>query len=253
MDRGSFAAASAGIASLLRLEVAANNLANTSTPGFKRQVIVTAAEKFEDTLAATVRDQDPYAKGDHDRVQGVKVLNTATDFTAGPIMNTDNPLDVALVNEKDFFVVNTDEGPMYTRAGNFTLNGEGQITTPDGQLVQGDGGPITAPNGTTLVIEENGQVKADGNIIGRLQVVNFSETNGLVRREGSRFFREEGPQPIPVEARLVPNALEMSNVSTIDGIVNLINVNRGFELYTKAAQTIDELNQFSIRDVGSSR
>jgi flagellar basal-body rod protein FlgG len=167
----------------------------------------------------------------------------------GAIKSTGNPLDVALRNANDFFVVNTPQGRMFTRAGNFTLDANGALVTQDGMQVQGDGGAIIA-QGAGANIGADGTVRAGGNIVGRLQIVRFAETKGLQPVEGTRFKVASGPQPTPVEGFVEPRALEMSNVSAVTGMIDLITTNRAFDAYTKAAQTIDSLNQAAITQVG---
>jgi|LauGreDrversion4_2_1035121.scaffolds.fasta_scaffold540462_1 flagellar basal-body rod protein FlgG len=249
MDIGTYAAASLGIVQLRKLEIQNNNLANVNTVGFKRQILVTSPEDFKDTFAKEMAGKDPFATGDQKRVATVNEIATHTDFSMGAIKSTGNPLDVALRNANDFFVVNTPQGRMFTRAGNFTLDANGALVTQDGMQVQGDGGAIIA-QGAGANIGADGTVRAGGNIVGRLQIVRFAETKGLQPVEGTRFKVASGPQPTPVEGFVEPRALEMSNVSAVTGMIDLITTNRAFDAYTKAAQTIDSLNQAAISQVG---
>jgi len=249
MDIGTYAAASLGIVQLRKLEIQNNNLANVNTVGFKRQILVTSPEDFKDTFAKEFEGKDPYASGDQKRVATLNEVATHTDFSMGAIKSTGNPLDVALRNANDFFVVNTPQGRMYTRAGNFTLDANGALVTQDGMQVQGDGGAIIA-QGAGADIGADGTVRAGGNIVGRLQVVRFGDTKGLQPVEGTRFKIASGQQPAPVEGFMEPRALEMSNVSAVTGMIDLITTNRAFDAYTKAAQTIDSLNQAAITQVG---
>ena len=249
MDIGTYAAASLGIVQLRKLEIQNNNLANVNTVGFKRQILVTSPEDFKDTFAKEMAGKDPFATGDQKRVATVNEVTTHTDFSMGAIKSTGNPLDVALRNANDFLVVNTPQGRMFTRAGNLTLDANGALVTQDGMQVQGDGGAIIA-QGAGANIGADGTVRAGGNIVGRLQIVRFAETKGLQPVEGTRFKVASGPQPTPVEGFVEPRALEMSNVSAVTGMIDLITTNRAFDAYTKAAQTIDSLNQAAISQVG---
>lgn len=249
MDRGTYAASSNGLANLLKLQVVSNNLANISTPGFKRELVVGSRQSFDETLAASQQESGPFDKGDHDRVSNVVSLKTITDFSPGPIEQTGNALDVALREASDFFVIDTPQGPAYTRAGNFTLDQTGQVVTADGMAVQGDGGAITVPEGGQLRISENGQVFVGTEAVGKLQVVRFDDTSNLVRMEGSRFKQDGGAAPQAVEPSVIPNSIEKANVSTVVSIVELMTVQRGFESYVKTAQSIDELNRTAINDL----
>ena len=130
MDIGTYAAASLGIVQMRKLEIQNNNLANVNTVGFKRQILVTSPEDFNDTFAKEMAAHDPYAQGDQKRVASVNEVSTHIDFSMGAIKRTGNPLDVALRNDKDFFVVNTPQGRMFTRAGNFTLDAMAGQSSP---------------------------------------------------------------------------------------------------------------------------
>ncbi len=251
MERGSYVAASAGMAQLAKIQVVTNNLANIDTPGYKRQGLVGKTQTFEETLAKLYENQDPFAKGDHERTPGVSSTHTVIDFSQGPIQQTGNPLDAALANENDFFVINTPGGVEYTRAGNFTLSDRGDLVTADGMTVAGEGGALNVGTGGKIQIQSDGSVAKDGETVGKLQVVHFEDTTGLVPNGASRFKLNPGsPGPSNVPGHVVPEALEGSNVSAINTIVDLISVNRGFEQYTKAAQSIDGMNRTMIGQLG---
>lgn len=254
MDRGTYTAASNGLAQLRKLEVVNNNLANVNTPGFKRQILVADKQNFDETLAKQFAKEDPYARGDHERSSGVVNLREITDFSEGPIKSTGNPLDVALRKPGQFFVIQTPEGEQYSRAGNFTLDVQGQLVTQDGMPVLGDGGAITA-DGPGAKITAGGNVKGDrGTDFGKVRVVEFVDTSKLQQVGGNRFKLVDGATPAAtVEADLEPGSLEMSNVSLISSVVDLITTNRGFEAYTRITQSIDQINQAAITQVGRGR
>jgi flagellar basal-body rod protein FlgF len=250
MDIGTYVTASDGEYLNLKLQVQNNNLANINTVGFKRQFLTSEQQQFQNTFASLLSNMDNYAASDQLQVPGVEGFQTVTDFSIGPIQNTGNPLDVALRGPKDFFVVNTPDGVRYTRAGNFTLSTNGELVTQDGYQVQGDGGAILV-NGADVSISSDGTIRADKLNLGRLQVVRIDDPTVLERDAGNRFkVKGGGAAPVPVEGALEPRALEMSNVSAIQGMVDLIVTNRAFEAYVKASQTIDSMNQMSISQVG---
>lgn len=253
MERGSYSAASGGLLQFRKLDIVNHNLANINTPGFKKQVLTGDVQTFDQTLAQLVEGQDPYARGDHVRSPGTVNIKTATDFSPGPIKNTGNVFDVALRNQNDFFVINTAGGPEYTRAGNFTLNSEGQLVTADGFEVAGDGGAITV-DGIGASITPDGTVRVNNTNVGRLQVVHVDDTLALERVGAARFKLNAGAAPPrPVEPDVVPGALEMANVSAISSVIDLITANKAFDMYTKSAQTIDTMNNTAITQVGRGR
>lgn len=249
MDIATYSAASAGMLQMRKLEVQNNNLANVNTVGFKRQYVVAERADFETSFAKALEGTDPYARADQARVSNVSEGDTRIDFSQGPIKNTGNPFDVALKNPNDFFVINTPEGVRYSRAGNFTLNATGELVTQDGYQVQGDGGAL-------IVQAAGASIAADGSVVsgvqnfGRVQTVRFTDTTELLQTGGSRFKLQGGAGPQQIPADLEPNSVEMSNVSAVTGMIDLITTNRAFDAYTKAAQTIDNLNQAAINQVG---
>lgn len=246
MDRATYAAASGGMLQLRRLEVESNNLANINTAGFKREILVSRQQSFEDTLASQLGAHDPFKKADQARSPGVVTQETVTDFTPGAIHETGNALDVALRNPLDFFVVNTSDGPQYTRAGSFTLSANGELVTPDGAPVVGDGGPI-ATDGGVVKIGSDGTVYSGNNNAGRLQVVHFEDGSGLERVGNSRFkVRAGGPAPTAVDPELATGSVEASNASTIGSMIEMMTLQRRFEMTTKSLQTIDQLNGAAI-------
>lgn len=253
MDSGTYSSAASGVVYLQKMELNSNNIANVNTPGFKRKYMVTEQQDFAKTLAGELESQDTFAKGDHARLSGAITSKEVTDFSMGGINHTANPLDLALKNPNDFFVVNTPEGLRYTRAGNFTLGEGGNLVTMDGNEVQGDGGPITIADGAAQITPD-GTVRSGINLVGRLQVVRFTDPSVLQNDEGTRFSLPQGsPPPQPVEPEIVPQSLEMSNVSMVSAMVDMISTARGFEAYTRMSQTIDQLNQQSITQIGRSR
>lgn len=255
MDIGTYVSTSSGVLQMRKLEVQNHNLANINTVGFKGQFVVAESQQFDKTLASQIDEKDPFAKPDQTRLPNVVGVKTQIDFSQGPVQYTGNPLDAALRGPKDFFVINTPQGERYTRAGNFALSAAGELVTVDGYQVMGDGGAILAqapgvslfPDGS---VRAGPNVGAQPNIVGRLRVVRFEDTSGLEATEGARFKLKGNNRPVQVDPRIEPQSLEMSNVSAINGMVDLIATNRAFEAYTKAAQTLDTMNQASITQLG---
>ena len=251
MQRGIYAAASGGLVSQERIDVLANNLANVNTAGFKAQRVQARQQQFEDTLASKMNNTSSRALGDFDRTPGVVDGGTYTDFSAGPVTETGNPLHVALMDEKQFFVVQTPNGPAYTRAGNFSIDTSGNLTSADGLPVNGDGGALTLPQGSARILED-GTVAVGNEVVGKLQIVNIPDPSQLQRSEGSRFVLKAGVQPESVDnASVVPGALEMPNVNVVEAMVEMLSAQKSFEAYTKTATTMDEMNETALRTTRS--
>ncbi len=246
MDSGTYVAASGGLAAQRHLDIIGHNLANVSTVGFKAERVVLRQQSFSDTLASTIVDIPARAKGDQSNTPGVVDIATVTDFTPGPIAHTGNPLNVALGEKGQFFVVQTPNGEAYTRAGNFTRDVDGNLVTVDGFPVLGEGGPISLPEGSAS-ITSNGSIMVDNEVIGRLRVVQIEDLQSLKRTEGVRFTLEKGGGKVSVvPASVVPASVEMPNVTAVTAMVEMINATKAFEAYTKTLKTIDELNTKAI-------
>ncbi|MCC6933926.1 MAG: flagellar hook-basal body protein [Deltaproteobacteria bacterium] len=246
MDRGLYNATAAGLIADRQMSIVSNNLANVNTAGFKGQRISNKQQEFTDTLASTIANAPARAQSDQEQTPGVVDTITVTDFAPGPISNTGNPLHAALRDPNGFFVVQTPQGEAYTRAGSFTLNGEGKLVTSDGLPVLGDGGEILLPQGKAE-ITNNGVVTVNGATISKLRVVEFDDLKSLERTEGTRF-RAVGANPRNMESpQVVPESLEMPNVNVVASMVDLVNASKAFEAYTKTVRTIDELNERIIR------
>ena len=252
MDRGIYTATSAGLIAERQMQIVSNNLANTSTAGYKGQRIITKQQEFADTLASTLLNAPTRAKSDQDNTPGVVDVSSITDFAPGPIGTTGDPLNVALTAPNQFFVVQTPQGEAYTRAGNFKINAEGQLITPDGMPVVGDGGPISVSTGKAT-IANTATLSVDGKPIGKLRVVEFDDPQKLERTGGVRFKATGGAQARQVEnPQVVTESLEMPNVNVVGSMVEMINASKGFEAYTKTIKTIDDLNTTATRSARSN-
>src|SRR5207249_3833634 len=137
------------------------------------------------------------------------------------------------VNGDGFFVVATARGERYTRQGSFSRDGDGYLVTQHGERVQGDGGDLRIGDGD-VAIGEDGTVAVDGSATGRLKVVSFGAHPGLVPEGAALFAPAPGIAPTPLDATAVslePSALEGANLDATAGMIELIDVARGFETY----------------------
>jgi flagellar basal-body rod protein FlgF len=242
MNSGMYAALSGNIASQQRLEVLTNNLANVNTAGFKRDRMM-----FESVMAA-VKNTSP-AAGILTEAPVMSTVSFATDYTAGPVKQTGNNLDIALDGE-GFFVVNTPQGRAYTRQGNFHLDG-GKMVTADGSEVLGNGGPITI-NGGKVEIDGKGGVFVDGNRVAALEIVDFPKPYPL-RKAGSALFVPDGSGGAeqPVRNMTVRQGfLEESNVNPILEMAQLIETSRYYESCVKAVRSYDEMAAKAANELG---
>ncbi|MBR1418261.1 MAG: flagellar hook-basal body complex protein, partial [Synergistaceae bacterium] len=142
-----------------------------------------------------------------------------------------------------FFAIADEEGnTYYTREGNFTLDGAGNIITPNGMQLQGNGGGLSVGNARSININRRGQVIADGNVVGNLQIFNFERPTYL-RHVGKNLLAvtpQSGEAEGVANPRFFEHALEMSNVSVVEEMVRMIEAQRAYEGASKALMTHDE-------------
>jgi len=213
---------SASLDALTReFDVIAHNLANVSTVGYKRR-----CSAFSTALAGQV------ATGAEGGGQE-ELSHAAFDFSQGHLIQTDRVLDCAL-HGKGFFVVETPQGPLYTRHGVFETNQNGQIVDLSGRIVAGTAGPLVVPANVGLSrvhVSQDGRVSADNAPIGQFSVVEFADKEDQLVPAGENCFRApEGVDSVDVENPVIKQGFrEASNVRLIDELVNMIMVSRMYE------------------------
>jgi flagellar basal body rod protein FlgG len=215
---------SASLNALTReFDIIANNMANVSTAGFKRR-----CNSFTQVLAAqeAAQGQTP---GEESR--------ELFDFSQGSLVQTDRTLDFGLHGE-GFFVLETPEGPVYTRHGVFHTNQNGQIVDTMGRMVAGTGGPIIVPPNVDvadLYGTDDGRLIAGQSEIGKFRIVDFPNSRDKLQPVGQNCF--QGPADVTPEdaANVVVRQgyQEASNVKLVDELVNMMLVSRLYEANMK--------------------
>ncbi len=250
-----YLAASAALAYEKRMEVVANNLANLNTAGFKRDNVSFQAYMLDNTGSSSPVNP-PYPQASNPESFWVEYKGW-TDYSQGALQQTGNPFDLA-VEGKGFFTVQSPDGELYTRRGNFGLNPDGVLVTQEGWPVMGDSGEIRVAAGTSdrraleVTVGEDGVLQVNGSKVGRLQVSDFSAPDSLIKVNGC-YFKPGSSQaaPEPMEnCRISQGFLEMANVEAVQAMTEMIEINRGYESYQRVIRSIDELNSQSINEVG---
>jgi flagellar basal-body rod protein FlgG len=212
-----------------KLEITAHNIANASSTGFKRTKI------FDGIL--TKEASGPLANG----AGSIKTdFRSSVDFEQGELRHTGNPLDLALSGE-GFFVLETPEGPRYTRDGNFSLGSEGNVVSPAGYSVQGEQGTIRIPEPeknqvTSLMINEKGEIYLGDKRIDRIRTVNFKESEALEQDNNNMFSAPDEAEAEDVTAPVVlvrQGYLEDSNVDIIKEMIAMVDSRQTFETSQK--------------------
>ncbi len=239
----------------MQLDVISNNLANSSTNGFKRAHAV-----FEDLMYQNLR-QAGSSTSEQSQLPtglqvglGVRTVATSRSFVQGSLQQSGNNLDVA-IQGNGFFQITMPDGTInYTRDGAFQVNAQGQIVTSNGLPVATG---ITVPaNATNVSISADGNVTATipGNVapqpIGTIALASFINPAGLEPR-GQNLFAETAASGQPNTGtpganglgQLMQGFLETSNVNVVQELVTMIQTQRAYEMNSKAIQTSDQMLQ----------
>ncbi len=220
------------------LNIAANNIANQNTTGFK-------AERFE-FREYLVEAQTASSTNVND-ISLVIDPASSTDFTTGTLSQTDAPLDFAITGD-GFFAVETQNGTRYTRDGHFGVSSFGELVTRNGDLVLDDqGAPILLDaQGESPILTAEGELQQGNAPIARLGVYTFENDQALLR-EGSNLFRANTGATTQGRPNIAQGFLEQANVQALQGITQLINISRAYSQAAELVQTSHGLSREAIR------
>ena len=245
MIRGLYTSASGMIAQMAKNDVAANNLANVNTTGFKKDTAI--FRSFPEMLLKRINDPDKTASRPiiGNLGTGAVLDEVITNNSQGSLQETGAPLNLAIAGE-GYFVVKRDGKELYTRNGNFTLDNQGFLTTANGDRVQGQSGDIQI-NGKQVSVDLKGAIIVDKNSVGTLRMITVQDPKQLVKL-GDSFFTGGQAQAFKGEVR--QGFLEASNVNPIVEMVDLISIMRAYETSQKAIQAHDQLLDKAVNEVG---
>ncbi len=257
MIRSLWTAATGMQAQTLNIDVIANNLANVNTSGFKR-----SRADFQDLLYESIRAPG-VASSSGTKVptgiqlgHGVRTVATQKLFTQGDFQATQNQLDMAIEGDGFFQILQPNGEVAYSRAGSFKLDSEGRVVTSDGFLIEPE---LTIPSDTrSISIGTDGTVsvlqagETEATEIGNITLASFINPAGLnsigrnlylpTAASGSVITGTPGEDGLGTIAQ---GYIEMSNVSVIDEMVNMITAQRAYEINSKAIQASDEMLQLA--------
>ena len=225
----------------------ANNMANVSTPGFRAQI-----NSFR--AIPVVGEELPTRTF-------VTAITPGADMSAGPLMPTGRPLDVAIRGDGWFTVTAPDGSEAFTRVGNLQVGADGQLQTMAGRPLMGDGGALVVPPDSAVSVTDSGQViaQAAGNgatggvELGRLKLVNPPAAD-MERGEDGLFRVRAGaaaPQADPA-VTVRSGVLEGSNVNPVEAMVAMISNARRFEMQMKTLQTAETNDQTANKLLSNS-
>lgn len=249
ITRGIQAAAN-GMQSLIDMnDTIANNLANVNTVGFKKSAL-TFRNIYDERIEQASNSKD--IKASEHRYLGKLSVGSATDrsliaFTQGNLDRTGNPMDVAIEGDGFFKIQGLDGKTMYTRNGQFTLNNKNRLVTHDGETVLDKSNrpiqvdlPGNQADFKDLTFKENGDVVLNGLknqvTLQTLGIVDFGDKENLVSLGNGKFAPADpklNPELKAEKFTLQQGAVELSNASTINEMINSINVSRNYETLSK--------------------
>jgi flagellar basal-body rod protein FlgF/flagellar basal-body rod protein FlgG len=241
MDSGYYAACAGLAAQSQALELVAHNLANLSTAGYRaqqatfRSLLAGSAGVAWNPLNAAVNDF------------GV-LSGSRINLASGNLTATGNPLDLGIAGA-GFFVVRSGQELLYTRNGGFHLTPDGKLVTAQGDLVLGEQGPITLPNGTVSV-SGDGTISVDGAVVEKLRLAEFAPDTSLEAMGNSLYTAPKGSALPPASSSIRQGMLEDSNVGPVESVVELITVQRNAEMMQRALSIFDsQFNQTAVQDL----
>ena len=222
---------------LREMQAVANNIANVSTTGFRREGVI-----FSEYVQAL--DGDPSLSMATANVH-------MTSMVQGALTQTGGTFDFA-IEGRGFFMVEGPNGPLLTRAGNFLPSETGELVTPDGlRLLDAGGAPVfIPPDAASVSLAADGTLSADGRPLTEIGLYMPSDPNDLSHRDGVRFAAPGGTEPVLDGGVILQGFLEDSNVNAVSEIARMIEVQRAYEMGQQFLSQEDERIRSMIRAMG---
>jgi flagellar basal-body rod protein FlgF len=241
MDNSLLVSLSQQLAAYQSMDVIANNIANVSTPGYRRE------EPTFHEYVAHLRPSETQ-KG-MQSLSFVEQTGTIRHMAQGALESTSAPFDLA-INGKGYFVVQTPGGERYTRNGHFTLDADGQIVNEDGYPLQGEGGAITiAADDGDIHVGTDGVVSGRNGQIAKLRVAGFNREAEMTKEGASLYATSETPTT-PADFKISQGALESSNVQPVVEISHMIEIMRAYQATATMTQSHEDLLRQAIDKLG---
>jgi flagellar basal-body rod protein FlgF/flagellar basal-body rod protein FlgG len=241
MDSGYYAACTALVSRTQALDTIANNLANVSTVGFRAEHNI-----FSSVLASTGGSSSSSLNA---AINNYGLLSgTSLDKNQGALQKTGNDLDMG-IEGPGYFVVQTANGPMYTRNGAFQVSSKGQLVTQTGDAVMGDKGVISMAPGAVSV-SPDGTISSNGAVAGKLKVVEFPAGTQLSSVGENYYSAPPNTATAATSSSVRQGMLESSNVNPIASMVELVNAQRSAEMMQRALTMFNsEIDKTATQDL----
>lgn len=242
MDSGLYAACTALMARTDALDTIANNLANSSTSGFRGR-----HTNFSSVLAGSghqLGSELNVATNSYGLLGGSRL-----DLQPGSLQQTGNDLDVG-IDGPGFLSVQTASGTAYTRNGSLKVSTTGQLVTSSGDPVLGDTGPINIPGGSSVTISPDGTISAGDTVAGKLKIVEFTATADPQSMGTTYYTAPEKDVTDSPLSQVRQGMVEGSNVNPVSSVIELINAQRSLEGMRHALTMIDsEIDKTAAQDL----
>jgi len=242
MDSGFYAACTAFLARSQALDMVANNLANTNTPGYRAGHNV-----FRGLLAASSPfpiSNLNYAVNNYSVLGGSEI-----DLSQGNLEKTGNDLDLG-IQGSGFFVVQTQAGKVYTRNGSLHVSANGQLVTTAGDPVLGDNNNPIPIVGAPVSVSADGTISVNGALTGKLKIVDFPAGTHFDSIGNTYYSAPEASATPATQANVVQGTLESSNVNPMASAVELVTVQRYAELMQRALSLFhSDMNQVATQEL----
>lgn len=227
---------------MARLNAISHNLANSSTAGFKKEILVT--RPFVEYLGLSRPDQAAVAS-----VVALPTAESVIDHKPGTLKYSGNPLDIA-IEDGAYFEVMTEHGPAYTRQGSFRLDAQGRLVTEGGLPVMGSSGELMLST-SQPVIDANGRITEGDREIGSLRLVRFEQPQSL-QHIGNGLYQAGPGSALASEGydKVRQGFIEASNVNSMVEMVKLIETMRHFESSQRVVQGYGDMMDKAIRTLG---
>ena len=241
MDRMLYISMNAAQQTMLSQAANSNNLANVNTTGFRQDF-----EQF--------RSQPVFGEGLPSRVYSMSE-RPQTDYQTGSIQTTGRELDIAIQGEGFLAVRGKDGREGYTRAGDLHVTATGQLVTGTGLAVMGDGGPIAIPPAEKIEIGADGTISIrpvgaqvnELTVLDRLKLVKPELKNVFKDNDGLMRMSDGSSAPADASITVISGTLESSNVNAVGALVNMIELQRKYEMQIKMMTTADDISSASSR------
>lgn len=249
MLRSMYIAGTGMLVQRYRMDVITNNVANADTSGYKTDNLL--SRSFSDMMLSRLNDPSVINRSTAVGPQntGIHIDEVITNFTQGGLENTGRSLDLAIQGD-GFFTVDTPAGARYTRAGSFTLNAQGYLTTAEGYYVLDINNQPIQIGTDDFGVDSSGNVSVNGNTIARIAVVEFQDT-GALRKAGDNLYTVYGnANPYPAQnSSVMQGYLENSNLDIAKEMTNMITTERAYEASQRILRMIDDTLGKTVNEI----